>query len=462
MAGIGFELQKLSARNTLFAQISAATHGAVVATGPWLFTIVSLALIAIATESLADREVLSTFRVVVFYGFCLSSIAASPAIITGVRLVADAIYAKNIGEVPAVFLNCLFWAALPTALVGFLVYFVAFSLPIFAGVIAITTCVLTSLIWVSTAFCSAIRNYRIVTLSFLFGMIVVTINSILMAKLNQGVEGMLIGMNIGLCTIAVSLINQIFVTFPHPVNSNAVDPIGFARSIADRWMLCVGATIASIAIWVDKIVIWYSGAGETVLWGLRHAPIYDSALFVSFLCIVPALAQYVVHIETNFYRQFQKYYHDISTHACLRDIKDNAITLKVRTQNAVLGIWHRHIIVCSIAFLLGPTIIVTIGLEYKQLSIFRMGTLGALFHFLFFACSSIILFLDRQRLFLNLQIIFLLTSLLFTIISTLGGESYLGVGYFAAILISAMLSYFAMIRVLNDINFLTFISNNKL
>ena len=462
MAGIGFELQKLSARNTLSAQFSAAAHGAVVATGPWLFTIASLALIALATEHLGDRAALSTFRVVVFYGFCLSFIASSPAIITGVRLVADAIYAEKIGEVPGIFLNCLLWAALPTAMVGLIVYFVLFNLPWFAGITAIATCILTSLVWVATAFCSAIRNYRIVTLSFLFGMIVVTVNVILLAEFGQGTEGMLIGMNIGLCTIAVSLINQIFVTFPHPVKSSTIDPIGFARKIANRWVLCAGATAASTAIWVDKFVLWYSQAGETVLWGLRHAPIYDSALFVSFLCIVPALAQYVIHIETDFYRRYQKYYYDISTHACLRDIKQNADNLQLSTQNAVLGIWYRHVVVCGIAFLLGPVIIASIGLEYKQLSIFRMGVLGALFHFFFFACSSIIIFLDRQRLFLGLQVLFLVTNLGFTMISLLGGESYLGTGYFTAILGCAVLSYFAMIRVLNDINYLTFIANNRL
>ncbi|MGI9479131.1 MAG: exopolysaccharide Pel transporter PelG [Hyphomicrobiaceae bacterium] len=462
MAGIGFELQKLSARNTLFAQFSAAAHGAVVATGPWLFTIASLALIALATEHLADRTALSTFRVVVFYGFCLSFIASSPAIITGVRLVADAIYAKKIGEVPGIFLNCLLWAALPTAMVGFVVYFVIFNLPWFSGITAIATCILTSLVWVATAFCSAIRNYRIVTLSFLFGMITVTINAVLMAELGQGTEGMLIGMNIGLCTIAVSLINQIFVTFPHPVNTSAIDPVGFARKIASRWVLCAGATAASLAIWVDKVILWTSGAGETVQWGLRHAPIYDSALFVSFLCIVPALAQYVVHIETDFYRRYQKYYHDISNHACLNDIKQNAENLQLSTQTAVLAIWYRHIVVCSIAFLLGPAIVSAIGLEYKQLTIFRMGVLGALFHFFFFACTSIILFLDRQRLFLGLQTLFLVTNLSFTMISLLGGESYLGTGYFAAILGCAVLSYFAMLRVLADINYLTFIANNKL
>ena len=68
----------------------------------------------------------------------------------------------------------------------------------------------------------------------------------------------------------------------------------------------------------------------------------------------------------------------------------------------------------------------------------------------------------ETALFLGLQVLFLVTNLVFTMISMLGGESYFGTGYFAAILGCAVLSYLAMTRVLSDINYLTFIANNKL
>ena len=272
MAGIGFELQKLSSRGSLSAQLAATAHGAIIATGPWLFTIACLGVITLATQNLEARNTVSTFRVLVFYAFCLSLIASAPAIITGVRLVADVIYAKKVQQVSGIFLACTVFSALPVAVAGGVVYFVVFELPLFAGLVAITTCVLASLIWVATAFCSAVRDFRAVTLAFSYGMLGATINAIVFAQFGQGPEGMLIGFNIGLCVIVVMLFSQIFVTFPHAVKASSQDILWFVKEIARRGYLCMGALAASIAIWIDKIVLWNSAESETVLWGLRHAP----------------------------------------------------------------------------------------------------------------------------------------------------------------------------------------------
>jgi len=64
MAGIGFELQKLSSRGSLSAQLAATAHGAIIATGPWLFTIAKRAAIDVyrrekrhRSEDLGDRDV---------------------------------------------------------------------------------------------------------------------------------------------------------------------------------------------------------------------------------------------------------------------------------------------------------------------------------------------------------------------------------------------------------------------
>jgi len=462
MAGIGFELHKLSSRSSLSSQLAATTHGAVIAAGPWLFTIACLGVTSLATQSLGEQEAVSTFRVLVFYGFCLSLIASSPAIITGVRLVADAIYARKIQRVAGIFLACTVFAAVPVAVVGWLVYFVLFQLPLFAGLTAIATCVLASLVWVATAFCSATRDYRTVTLAFSYGMLCATINAIILAHFGQGPANILIGFNIGLCVVVIMLFNQVFVTFPHAVKADSNSILWFAEEIARRKYLCAGAVSASAAIWIDKIVMWNSSESEILLWGLRHAPSYDSALFVSFLCIIPALAQYVIYIETDFYQRYQKYYNDISAHACFEEIDGNAKSIRDGTLKSVFTIWNRHAAICAIFFLAGPAIVAAIALEYVQLSIFRMGVLGALFHFLFFACSSIIIFMDRQILFLRLQVLFLAMNMLLTAASLLLGTEYLGLGYFIAAMISALFAYRGMVSVLNDINYITFIANNEL
>ena len=69
MAGIGFQLRKLSRQETISSVVAAAGHAAVIAAGPWLFTIFSLAAITALTEEIVGRQTVSTFRVIVIYAF---------------------------------------------------------------------------------------------------------------------------------------------------------------------------------------------------------------------------------------------------------------------------------------------------------------------------------------------------------------------------------------------------------
>ena len=79
MAGIGFALRALSGRNTLSSVVGAAGHAAVIAAGPWLFTIASLAAITASSEPLAGHDTLATFRALIIYAFATSLVLAAPS-----------------------------------------------------------------------------------------------------------------------------------------------------------------------------------------------------------------------------------------------------------------------------------------------------------------------------------------------------------------------------------------------
>ena len=55
MAGIGFALRTLSRQETLSGLVRASGHAAVIAAGPWLFTIFSLATISAFAEEIVGR-----------------------------------------------------------------------------------------------------------------------------------------------------------------------------------------------------------------------------------------------------------------------------------------------------------------------------------------------------------------------------------------------------------------------
>ncbi len=56
MAGIGFVLRKLYYRDNLTSLLRACAHSAFASTGPWLFTVLSLAVISYLGATAVSRE----------------------------------------------------------------------------------------------------------------------------------------------------------------------------------------------------------------------------------------------------------------------------------------------------------------------------------------------------------------------------------------------------------------------
>ena len=95
MAGIGFELRKLARQESISSVLAAGSHAAVIAAGPWLFTIASLAAISVTVERFVGLAELATFRAVIIYAFATSLVLTAPITMVATRLVADALWAKK-------------------------------------------------------------------------------------------------------------------------------------------------------------------------------------------------------------------------------------------------------------------------------------------------------------------------------------------------------------------------------
>ncbi len=213
-------------------------------------------------------------------------------------------------------------------------------------------------------------------------------------------------------------------------------------------------------MWIDKWIFWFSGIGEPVEGGLMHAPLYDSAMFIASLVVIPALAMFVVQLETSFFERYQHYYNTIQTHGTLQQIEGSRRRLAAHTLDHLVLVTVMQVGICAVLILAAPMIVDALNLQFQQISILRYGALGAVFQFIFIASTSMLLFFDRRRLFLALQLLFLGLNAGFTGLSVHFGETYFGVGYFAACLLASLLAYLAADSTFERLNFLTFLGNN--
>ena len=89
MAGIGFELRKLMAPGTYTAHARAYTYAAIVGAGPWLSSVLGLAVLGALAVDPSDFETRQTFASTVVYVFGGTLVLTGPLQMVVTRFLAD-------------------------------------------------------------------------------------------------------------------------------------------------------------------------------------------------------------------------------------------------------------------------------------------------------------------------------------------------------------------------------------
>ena len=355
----------------------------------------------------------------------------------------------------AAYLLALLTVAIGLALV---VAYFRLSAPIAIALAASTSTV--ALIWVALGFCSAVRDYAAVTGAFLAGLVFALIATVGSALLGWGAAGMVHGFAAGLMLTFLGLTIRVMKTFPHPIVDLRPGIAALLGGFTTYRSLAIGAGAGTAAVWIDKWVFWFSPVGESVRSGLVHAPLYDSAMFISSLVIIPSLASFVMKLETDFFERYQRYYGSIKSHGTIGQIEDARRRLSAHTLDTLVLITIAQVGMCAVLIMTAPLLVSALNLQFRQIAILRFGALAAVFQFIFIASTSFLLFFDRRWIYLGLQALFLGLNFTLAIATVWLGQDTYGVGYFLACLISSIIAYAMATATFTNLNFLTFIGNN--
>lgn len=452
MAGVGFALKRLTDRGDLFGIAQAYVHSGLASTGPWLFTILCLAALTIAALPIVGSEGVTLFRAIVTYNFAFSLVFSGALVRLVTRCLADQIYERRVDQAPGMLVGGL--VVLFLAQAPLVVPFYVFAVALEPGIVVngIANYFLVTALWLVGVFLTALRVYNAITLSFVAGL-GAALGLALLGGRWAGAEGMLIGFNVGLAGILFLLIARIFAEYPYPV----AGVFRFLRALGAYWALALAGFLYNLGIWVDKWVMWFAPEHERLASGFIHNGTYDSAMFLAYLSIVPAMAVFLLHLETRFYENYLRYYREIESRATYERIAANHRALLA---DLVAGLRNLVVIQATISLLcivLAPHILGALTLSYAQLGIFRFGVLGAFFHILLLCLTIVLSYFERRRQVLALTMLFLVTNTVFTWYSMERGFPYYGGGYFAAALLGFVAAAVVTFRALARIPYHTFI-----
>lgn len=457
MAGIGFALKRLTGKDDLLGIGRAYVHATMASTGPWLFTVLSLGAISVLYLNYFTVNQLIDFRIVVVYNFGFSLVLSAPVYMVVTRYLADHIHKKDVTHVPTTMLHSLvllYFIAIPLA---FYYYGFYTEMDLDMRLSAIVNLFLISPVWLLGVYMTALKDYKSVTRAFGVGMSLAIAFSYIL-KFDYGAVGMLNGFNIGVAWIAFSLIGKIFAEYPYTL----VKETKLRDYFAKYWELAVGGLFYNAAIWADKWLMWsYAPEAVTLPSKMTYYPNYDSAMFLSYLTIVPAMAIFIFSIETSFFTRYQRFYYDILEHKPLSVVRKNHRDIISNLFASARNFFIIQGAITLVSILVAAKIFEVMHINYLQIGIFRLGTLGAFFHVLMLFELIALSYFDCRKITLWIQGAYLVLNSVLTLVTIHIGFPLYGYGYFASSMIMFLVTTLALFSHLRNLPYHAFITTNN-
>jgi uncharacterized membrane protein len=433
--------------------MSACAYSAILSAGPWLFTTASLAII---TVLMAQGPALRAFQVLLVHNFALSLLLTAPLALAVTRHLADLLYEKRFTQLPAHFSGALLTTPLVVSPPALLLHFIAANESTPLATASVVNVTLLSLLWVSVVFLSTLRSYRWIALSFLVGGGIAAL-TVAVTPTGASESSALQGVNFGLAITLGIIAGRVFGEFPYCREPS----FDLLTSLRAHWEICLGAFLFQLGAWGDKLLMWFSREGMHSANGLRFYPPYDDAMFLAQILTIPALALFVLYVETDFYRSYVRFYHAVLRHGSLETISGCHRAL-IRTMVRSFGNLTAVQAVLSVgALLLAPGLVKVFGFQYEAVGILRYGILGSLFTVLTVIIGVFLAYLNAKRDFLVVQAFYAVATTLGTAITLHLGFPYYGYGFFGASVATFVLAAVLLAEHIRHLPYHAFVTNNS-
>ncbi|HEY9724778.1 MAG TPA: exopolysaccharide Pel transporter PelG [Oscillatoriaceae cyanobacterium] len=427
MAGIGFTLRRMLQQDGFSGPLKALTYAMVIAAGPWIASSTALEVLGALSPLHQGSQRYDIFLAIVSYVFAFSLIVIGFFQMVANRYLADRLFEGRWDFVSPAFaeLSAPIFVVQALLAVAFL-SFVPLDVPTKAMALLLYLAITGT--WLAMIFLSAAKDYRWIVLAFFAGFFI-SVGGGVYGAFRSGLSGQLAGFTAGYLLTFFLLLYRLKREFGLP----GLHPEAFWQYHKRFWPLAVTGLAYNLGIWIDKILFWYNrDAGRQVLGALHVSPLYDNAMFLAYLTIVPALGMFLLRVETDFYDTYRAYFAAIAAHERLE-------TLLHAKREMARTLWRNLVLVLKVqapitafAIFFAPEIVMGLHLNWLSLFVFRYGALGAMLHVLHLMVLILLLYLEYRMEAMFLALVFFVSNTAFTLLAFAGGMPDYGIGYCAS------------------------------
>lgn len=260
-------------------------------------------------------------------------------------------------------------------------------------------------------------------------------------------------MTFGLIVTLFGLFTSMLLTFPRRGTRDAFAYFSyFDRYPALFWT----GFLYNIGVWVGTWIIWFAPGSSAHLDTFRYHPVYDTAIFLSYLTIIPTMTIFVVSVETRFYERYRMFYGYTNEGGTYQQIlrAKGAMILVLRQE--LQRLFRNQGLVTLLVLLFSSGVFVYLGLSPESHDVFQMTTIGAFSNAMVLVLTLVLLYFEDHRGAAFTSLLFLSLNALLTIALLPLAEDGFGLSFAIG---STIAFAFALIRLMwyiNEIDYHTF------
>jgi polysaccharide biosynthesis protein PelG len=455
MAGIGFELRRLSRSESYLGLLRAYLYAGVIGSGPWVLSILAVLVLGVMSLGVVvPASKITAFQTSVTWLIALSLIYSGGTQLTYTRYVADRLFEGESGRVLPNLLGILLLTGLPLLLAS-----IPLALWLLPGASAayrllmIVGLSLLNTVWVLTVLLSGLKHYRSLLALYFLGYGSSVALGFALGREGLGMEGLLLGFALGQAVIILGSLGLVWREYP-PARLVEFDFLRAGRR--HLWLLAIGLFF-NTAVWADKFLFWLSpGTGERVIGDLHASVIYDTPIFLAYFTLIPGMAVFLLRMEVDFVRAYDRYYGAVREGGALTAIRAYRTEMVVTAREGVYDIIKIQGFTLLVLIALGPSLLEFFRIPTLYFPLLAIDSVGVGLQLLVMAGLNILFYLDRLRLAAAVTAAMLLANLTCSYLSLRLGPFFYGYGFVLAMLISALLVLGVTDRVLDRLNYSTF------
>lgn len=369
MAGIGFKLRSFTQEGTIEGFLKGYYNAALVASGPWVLTVVTLIAIQYLMRQTAARTDLFLETIIYVYAFSLITTAPLQLVIT--RYLADQLDAQKLGAHIPSLVSITGVSGIGHFILGF-IFFSTVDVSWAYRFAAAALFAMVAQVWIVMAYVGAVRAFHLVSSAFVSGTVVAILSAYYLG-LRIGEPGYIFGMLLGNAIIVAICVVALAREFDTTASFN-FEWLHYFREVP---YLPIAGVLYYSAVWASIMIYWFT-VGDPVHPHVLFAyePI-DLASFYAQMTIIPTVTMFYVHNETNFYEDYRGFYNAVLAKRNLAAIEERRDNLIGNLKESFFHLALVQIVITFGAVVFSPQIAVGLQLTAHEQQMFVNMAIGA-------------------------------------------------------------------------------------